>query len=116
MPVDCGSITASSALAATAASAAVPPARITSMATSAAAGCDVATMAFWAWTVERPAKWKFLIAIAFLQAFLEHRAGLQTVLGIFIPCGAMAGSQGSHDLRRPAKAGPIRWLSPARPA
>jgi hypothetical protein len=62
MPVDCGSNTASSADAATAASAAVPPARITSTATSAAAGCEVATIAFWAWTVERPAKWKFLIA------------------------------------------------------
>src|SRR5882757_5492937 len=61
MPVDCGSITASRPAAATAASAAVPPARITSTATSAAAGCEVATIAFWAWTVERPAKWKFLI-------------------------------------------------------
>src|SRR5881227_1762826 len=86
MPVDCGSITPSSAQAATAASAAVPPARITSMATSAASGCDVATIAFWAWTVERPAKWKFLIASAFFSAFLQyflgvpqggHRAGLQ---------------------------------------
>ena len=62
MPVDCGSITPSSAQAATAASAAVPPARSTSTAVSAASGCDVATMAFWAWTVDRPAKWKFLIA------------------------------------------------------
>src|SRR5258707_15366783 len=69
MPVDCGSITASSAEAATAASAAVPPARITSTATSAAAGFEVATIAFWAWTVERPAKWKFLIGKAFFSAF-----------------------------------------------
>src|SRR5881397_3046473 len=79
MPVDCGSITPNSAQAATAASAAVPPARITSMATSAASGCDVATIAFWAWTVERPAKWKFLIARAFFQLFWasrgERRAG-----------------------------------------
>jgi hypothetical protein len=35
---------------------------MTSIAASAAIGCDVATIAFWAWTVERPAKWKFLIA------------------------------------------------------
>ena len=44
MPVDCGSITPSSAQAATAASAAVPPERSTSIAVSAASGCDVATM------------------------------------------------------------------------
>src|SRR5882724_2099152 len=69
MPVDCGSMTPSRAQAATAASAAVPPARITSIATSAACGCDVATMAFWAWTVERPAKWKFLITTAFFLRF-----------------------------------------------
>src|SRR5438874_11718113 len=75
MPVDCGSITPNSAQAATAASAAVPPTRITSMATSAAAGCDVATIAFWAWTVERPAKWRFLIASAFFSTFLGHPAG-----------------------------------------
>ena len=61
MPVDCGSITASSAQAATAASAAVPPDFSTSIAVSAASGCDVATMAFWACTVDRPAKWKFLM-------------------------------------------------------
>ena len=61
MPVDCGSITASSALAAIAASAAVPPARKVSIAASEACGCEVATMPFWAWTVERPANWKFLI-------------------------------------------------------
>src|SRR5882757_8392732 len=70
MPVDCGSMTPSSAQAATAASAAVPPARITSTATSAAAGCEVATIAFWAWTVERPAKWKFLIRKLSFQRFL----------------------------------------------
>ncbi|MET0169168.1 MAG: hypothetical protein ABW191_02120, partial [Aliihoeflea sp.] len=63
-------------------------------------GCDVATIAFWAWTVERPAKWKFLIARAFFSAFSQNflgrpaaadRAGLQTVLGIFFPGRAMAG-------------------------
>jgi hypothetical protein len=32
------------------------------MAVSAASGCEVATIAFWAWTVDRPAKWKLLIA------------------------------------------------------
>ena len=33
----------------------------TSMAASAACGWDVATMAFWEWTVDRPARWKFLM-------------------------------------------------------
>ena len=42
---------------------------------SAASGCDVATIAFWAWTVDRPAKWKFLIASAFFSAFFGHPAG-----------------------------------------
>src|ERR1700684_3272299 len=59
--VDCGSITASRAEAAIAASAAVPPVRSTSMSVSAASGWDVATMAFWEWTVDRPARWKFLM-------------------------------------------------------
>src|SRR5438067_7525516 len=72
MPVDCGSITPSSAQAATAASAAVPPARSTSIAVRAASGCDVATMAFSAWTVERPAKWKFLMRNgSFVVVFAE---------------------------------------------
>src|ERR1700722_3423427 len=62
MPVDCGSITPSRAHAATAASAAVPPDFSTSIAASAARGCDVATIAFWPWTVERPARWKFLMS------------------------------------------------------
>src|ERR1700719_4511579 len=61
MPVDGGSITPSSAHAATAASAAVPPERSTSIAVSAASGCEVATIAFWEWTVDRPARWKFLM-------------------------------------------------------
>src|SRR5450631_3285615 len=61
-------MTPSSAHAATAASAAVPPARITSIAVSAARGCDVATIAFWAWTVERPARWKFLMPGSFFQS------------------------------------------------
>ena len=75
MPVDCGSITPSSAQAATAASAAVPPARITSIAASAASGCEVATIAFWAWTVDRPAKWKFLMRDGFLVAFIGASRG-----------------------------------------
>src|SRR3954470_11760288 len=106
MPVDCGSTPRNKAQAATAASAAVPPARIASTATRAAAGCDVATIAFWAWTVERPAKWKFLIARASFSVFLAtswrpamRGAGLQGVLGIFIPRWAMAGM--------PAKAPPM---------
>src|SRR5438477_3154803 len=66
IPVDCGSITARIALAATAASAAVPPDLRTSTAVSAASGCDVATMAFRACTVERPARWKFLMDLHFV--------------------------------------------------
>jgi hypothetical protein len=40
-------------------------------------GCEVATIAFWAWTVERPAKWKFLMrSLARLGVCLgrRHRA------------------------------------------
>ncbi len=44
MPVDCGSITPSTATAATAASIALPPARSTSSAVSVAAGMEVAAM------------------------------------------------------------------------
>src|ERR1700719_867389 len=85
MPVDCGSITASSAEAATAASAAVPPERSTSMAVSAASGWDVATMAFWEWTVERPAKWKLLMrngsfVVAFLYLTGPRADGLRGLL------------------------------------
>ena len=40
---------------------AVPPAFRTSMPASAASGCEVAIIPFWEWTVDRPAKWKFLI-------------------------------------------------------
>src|SRR5579883_1152915 len=71
IPVDCGSITPSSAQAATAASAAVPPALSTSIPASAAAGCEVAIMPFWAWTVERPAKWKFLMRNGSLDRCFE---------------------------------------------
>src|SRR5216684_1379163 len=34
-----------------------------------ACGCDVATMAFCPWTVERPARWKFLIQWLTLSLF-----------------------------------------------
>ena len=44
MPVECGSITPSTATAATAASSALPPARNTSSPASVAAGIEVATM------------------------------------------------------------------------
>src|SRR5579872_259847 len=90
MPVDCGSITPSSAHAATAASAAVPPAFSTSMAATPACGCEVATMPFWAWTVERPARWKFLIRAHFgrclaaifaeMRAFMTHSCRLPQCL------------------------------------
>src|SRR5579872_4377920 len=92
MPVDCGSITPNSAHAATAASTAVPPARITSIAVSAARGCEVAAIAFWAWTVDRPARWKFLMKKATLCCFCFpadiRRAGLH---GTFGPRWAMLG-------------------------
>src|SRR4051795_1553911 len=61
MPVDCGSITPRMAEPATAASTAVPPSRSTSIAASDACGCEVATIALVAWTVDLPGKWKFLI-------------------------------------------------------
>src|ERR1700722_4103219 len=79
MPVDCGSITASSAEAAIAASAAVPPGRSTSMAVSAASGWDVATIAFWEWTVERPARWKLLMRNGSLVADFTDLKGLSGV-------------------------------------
>ncbi|MEY9226627.1 hypothetical protein ABH974_007105 [Bradyrhizobium ottawaense] len=56
MPVDCGSITPSRADPATAASTAVPPSRNTSIAASEACGCEVATIALVAWTVDLPGK------------------------------------------------------------
>src|SRR5206468_2153283 len=67
MPVDCGSITPSKAEPATAASTAVPPSRSTSIAASDASGCEVATIALVAWTVDRPGKWKFLMRILALS-------------------------------------------------
>ena len=54
MPVMCGSTTHSVATAATAASAAVPPARKVSIAASVASGCEVAAMPSPAITGERP--------------------------------------------------------------
>src|SRR3954468_1441081 len=58
MPVICGSITQSTATAVTAASTALPPRRITSMAASVASGCEVAAMPSPAITGERPGRWK----------------------------------------------------------
>src|SRR6201999_465240 len=101
MPVDCGSITPSSAQAATAASTAVPPARMTSIAVSAASGCEVATIAFCAWTVDRPARWKFLMPNCSLYRQLLHSrhdqaraygGGRKGLLGTFGPRWAMLGS------------------------
>src|ERR1700704_6260092 len=88
MPVDCGSITPKRAHAATAASAAVPPARSTSIAVSAASGCDVATIAFWAWTVDRPARWKFLmpkcslIVVFYAVRCAARRCRMRACLGV----------------------------------
>src|SRR5258708_1078946 len=58
MPVIWGSTTASVAAAATAASAAVPPALRVSIATWLASGCEVAAMPSQANTAERPGLWK----------------------------------------------------------
>src|SRR5471032_3181113 len=58
MPVLCGSTTPSTAVAATAASTALPPARSTSMAVSVASGWEVAAMPSLAITGERPGSWK----------------------------------------------------------
>ncbi len=58
MPVMCGSITQSTATAVIAASAALPPARSTSIAASVASGCEVAAMPSPAMTGERPGRWK----------------------------------------------------------
>jgi hypothetical protein len=100
----------------------VPPARITSMATSAASGCDVATIAFWAWTVERPAKWKIPHRECFLSAFLhvlasrgERSGGLQTVLWHIHPRWAMAGMPRVRQWQCAEYAG-LYGVSPARPA
>src|SRR3954465_15312121 len=90
IPVACGSITPRRAQAATAASAAVPPDFSTSIAVSAASGCDVATIAFWAWTVDRPARWKFLTKMAHFvvvsarraaRVYMAFRAGEGNALG-----------------------------------
>src|ERR1700694_4163545 len=58
MPVMCGSRTPSNAIAVTAASAALPPARSVSIAASVASGCEVAAIASQLKTGERPGKWK----------------------------------------------------------
>jgi hypothetical protein len=82
---------------------------MTSTATSAAAGCEVATIAFWAWTVERPAKWKFLIGKLSFQRF-RHPAGvgrglMKGVLGIFIGGWAMVVCQRFDPRGIPVNAG-----------
>src|SRR6266699_4628740 len=110
MPVDCGSITPSSAHAATAASAAVPPARSTSIAVSAARGCDVATMAFREWTVDRPGRWKFLMPgcslLALFSAFFPPISGAG-LHGTFLPRWAMARGAYLNIHVVPAHAEPI---------
>src|SRR5688572_18678942 len=58
MPVIAGSTTHSTATAATAASAAVPPAFSVSTAVRVASGCEVAAMPSQAMTGERPGRWK----------------------------------------------------------
>src|SRR5437773_4624057 len=94
MPVDCGSITPSTAEPATAASTAVPPSRSTSIAASEACGCEVATIALVAWTVDLPGKWKFLIEFLLSLGPLGQWAQLARHLG----------KPGLHDTFRPIRA------------
>src|SRR5947209_15936179 len=63
IPVMCGSTTQRTATAATAASAAVPPARKVSIATRVASGCEVAAMPSQAMTGERPGRWKLRVTV-----------------------------------------------------
>src|SRR5512139_244710 len=69
----CGSTTQSTATAATAASAALPPARKVSMAASVASGWEVAAMPWQAITGERPGSWKSRL-ISY-QSLLSGRGG-----------------------------------------
>src|SRR4051794_21285248 len=98
MPVDCGSITPRMAEPATAASTAVPPSRSTSIAASDACGCEVATIALVAWTVDLPGKWKFLIE--FLLSLASGADGVSfrkkpRLHDTFRPAGAMLAYQGN---------------------
>src|SRR3954468_19386349 len=98
MPVDCGSITPRMAKPATAASTAVPPSRSTSIAASDACGCEVATIALVAWTVDLPGKWKFLIeffALIGRMARMARRLGKPGLHDTFRPAGAMLACQGN---------------------
>src|SRR3984885_12530516 len=111
IPVDCGSITPSSAHAATAASAAVPPARMTSIAVSAASGCEVATIAFCAWTVDRPARWKFLMPNCSLYRRLLHSRHDQArayggVTRVYLAHSGQGGQcLGAHEMPSPRRPG-----------
>ena len=69
MAVDCGSTTACTAAAQTAASMALPPERSIWMAASVASGCEVAAMASVARTGERPGNWKsrMLVLVSLYQ-------------------------------------------------
>src|SRR3954462_8741707 len=101
MPVDCGSITPRMAEPATAACTAVPPSRSTSIAASDACGCEVATIALVAWTVDLPEKWKFLIEFFALigrmarMARMARRLGKPGLHDTFRPAGAMLACQGN---------------------
>jgi hypothetical protein len=94
MPVDCGSITPSTAEPATAASTAVPPSRSTSIAASDACGCEVATIALVAWTVDLPGKWKFLIEFLLSLGRSGRWRGAR----------AVSEKPGLHDTFRPVRA------------
>src|SRR5438046_4914972 len=96
MPVDCGSITPRMAEPATAASTAVPPSRSTSIAASDACGCEVATIALVAWTVDLPGKWKFLIEFLALVGRLAGMARRIGKTGPTLQFSAIRGDAGIH--------------------
>jgi hypothetical protein len=84
----------------------VPPSRSTSTAAREASGCEVATIALVAWTVDLPGKWKFLIEFLALsglcQAFgrswraVSEKPGLHDTIG---PVGAMLAYQEMAAIR-----------------
>jgi len=78
MPVIAGSTTHKTETAAIAASAALPPAFMVSMAARLAAGCDVVHIARRAWTVERPGRWKSRIVLVLPNVSVDLQAHSST--------------------------------------
>src|SRR3954463_10843033 len=119
IPVDCGSITPRRAQAATAASARGAPDCMPSMAVGAASGCDVATMPFCPWTVDRPARWKFLMPDCSLDAVLQVAELGLGAGGRFLAYSCGAGqclkTRGSPSNHVPARCQTGPWFASADP-